>query len=408
MNVVFWWGSSEVSLKDLRFKEPVVHLQVEPLKTPSMQVLMVKDPATFSPEALASLEITDIDKQLKSDRKGVFVLPELLDGSSFLTRIRRQGSWNSLFWASNRIDQAWQTPHDKLLSLLKDHVTDLNLDLGIIWGRVLQDDKPLAGVALELADRGHVYYLTEQGEFIREGVTTQTGFFVYVNLPSGIHLLRGMTRDHFLPPRVLWVESGHITNVRMETSVKQAEGCVFDSQTGELLAADVRELEAEHIFTTQIPGVLDLNFLEGADPLHFEVKPHTPGYHPILLMSHRHHKSLAFPVPNQSWINQMAFQHKINQHPQLAIVIGHVAHSSFQVYKESRNGEYPDLVYFDEYESSQNHEDFLNTKQGGFIIFNVDPGVQSLVLAPNTSPDQVAMKTLVTDSGRVTVFTHSF
>lgn len=410
----FLVSSSQILLRDFiqqRFLEGsvAVNLQMAPVQETSQQVVSVSGPKNQAPESSAFVQVSDIGKEALSDQQGRIFLPELLSGSHFMTRVQRQAHWNAIFWSNSSVSQNWHTPNRRLLQSLQSQVANVNSDLSILWGQVLKDGKPIAGVSLELADGGSVYHLTEQGQFVRGGVTSPTGYFAYTNLLPGIHLLRGESRDGLIPPKVLWLEGGHITSLNIETTEKKAEGCVFDYQTGDLLAADVREIEAEDIFTTQSDGILNLSFLKGTSPLYFEVRPHPHifDHRPILLMSDRTHQSIDFPVPSRSWIEEIASRHKINQNPTLSIVVGYVEQAPFKVYMENAS-ENPQLVYFNEYESTQDHEKLEDMKKGGFVLFNLEQGKHDLVLQPEGLDNQVVIKTVVTDSRyQATVFSHS-
>ena len=332
----------------------------------------------------------------------------MLTGSSFIARIHTGELFKGLFLSTNdNMAYNWEIPDNTLLTSLQRHVSNLNLDLGMIWGRVLKDGKPLEGVSLELAEsQSRPYYLTEENQFIEGGATTSTGYFAYVNIPPGIQLLRGYSEGFAVPARVLWTDRGYISSVKLEeTFKKEAEACVFDSQTGDLLSARVNYLGSD-IGEIEVPsGRLNLSFLEGVDPLYFELRPNARGYYPVILTSHRNKETISFPIPSRAWINDLAARHKITQHPGLSMIVGHVSHSSFKVYKEEIN-EHTEIVYFDREESSQ--APLLDLEKGGFILFNVEVGMNSVILEPSHSEQNVVIKTVITDSDFVSVFSHDF
>ena len=183
-----------------------------------------------------SIEAENIGKFVKSDNNSSFSIPEILAGSSFITRIHREGLWKTLFLSTNDMSYDWEIPSNTLLTLLQRYVPNLSLDLGIIWGRVLKDNKPLDGVFVELADSvSEPYYLTADNQFIKGSGTTTTGYFAYVNVPPGIQLLRGRSEEVLIPTKILWTDRGHVSSVKLEETLrKEAEACVFDSQNGRL------------------------------------------------------------------------------------------------------------------------------------------------------------------------------
>lgn len=421
-------GSSRVLLRDA-FREKFlenpdfeindsvqIDMRITPPDNPAAQIFNV-GPNRRDALSRALIEVEEIGQVARSDENGLFFIPELLADSNFMTRLSTQREsarslWKTLFWSTHnrsyeREALRVETPNDALLTALQNHVPDLSLDLSIIWGRVLKNGQPLQGVSLELADQIHKpYYLTPEGQFVKGGVTTSTGYFVYVNIPPGIQVLEGRGEDFFIPAKVLWTEAGYISSVVLEeTSKKEAKGCIFDSQTGDFLPAHLNYLGADTDGMETQSGHLDLRFFNSADLLHFELRPHDVGnYYPVLLTSHRNKNIIPFPVPSRSWIDDLAAKYKITQHPDLSIIVGHISHSSFRAYIDSANG-YTDIVYFDRDESSQEP---LSNQGGGFVLFNVDPGLHSLILETQHSEQRIAVKTLITDSDFATVFSHSF
>ena len=412
-------GSGQISLKRFlrdKFLEDFsfvlrdtleINLPVTPLDHSSaMKIFNVGD--NREPLREASVEIEDIGKRVMSDHHGLFSIPEMLIGSSFIARIHTGELFKTLFLSTNDMAYNWDVPDNTLLTSLQRQVPNLNLDLGMIWGRVLKDGKPLEGVSLELAEnQNRPYYLTEDNQFIEGGTTTSTGYFAYVNIPPGIQLLRGYSEEFAVPARVLWTDRGYISSLTLEETLrKEAEACVFDSQTGDLLSAQVNYLGSD-VGEVDIPsGRLNLSFLEGVDPLYFELRPSERGYYPVILTSHRNKETISFPVPSRAWINDLAGRHKITQHPGLSMIIGHVSNSSFKVYKEDIN-EHTEIVYFDSENSSQ--KPLSDLERGGFVLFNVEPGLHSMILEPSYSEQSVAVKTvIVTDDSFVSVFSHDF
>ena len=355
----------------------------------------------------SSVEIKDIGRVVTSSKNGLVSFPEILADSSFITRVDKGGLWKTLFLSTNDVVYEGEIPNEDIIASLQRDISNLNLNLGVIWGRVLKDGNPIEGVSLELAESQlRPYYLTEN-QFIEGDTTTSTGYFAYVNVPPGIQLLKGYSERFAVLSRFLWTDSGYVSSVKLEeTSGKEAEGCIFDSQTGNLLSARINYLGSDIEEEVDIQsGRLGLNFFNSADPLYFELRPNEQGYHPIILTSHRNKEAISFPVPSRAWINELAARHKITQHPSLSMIVGYISNSSFKVYKENVN-DHTEIVYFNREESSQ--EPLPDLEQGGFVLFNVDTGLQSIVLEPQNSIRKAAIKTVIADSDFASVFSHKF
>ena len=70
-----------------------------------------------------------------------------------------------------------------------------------------------------------------------------------------------------------------------------------------------------------------------------------------------------------------------------------------------------EIIYFNAFESSYD-ESSLNMPADGFILFNVDPGLNSLILEAQSLQGEpqkrVAVKTLISDPQWISVFSHQF
>ena len=415
-------GSGEIALRDFfqarlledpHFSSDTVEmdLQVTPFDhSPIMQIFDIANKESLR-DALVEIEGVG-ELTSSSPQNGLFSIPEMLAGSSFITKVHTKGLWKTLFLSTNDVSHSREIPTTTLLTSLQRHVPNLDLDLSVIWGRVLRNGKPLEGVSLELAESySKPYYLTVDHQFVEGGQTTSTGYFAYANVPPGLQILK--VKDHnektIISPRVLWTDRGYVSSVQLEDALKrEVQGCIFDSQTGSLLSGRVNYLgsDIEEEIDTQ-SGFLDLDFFNSVDPLYFELRPNEHGYYPMTLMSHRNRSSISFPVSSRAWINEIIAKYKINRHPDLAMVIGHVSHSSFRAYIENVNDD-TEIVYFDSYTRETSQEPLLDLERGGFILFNVEPGLRSVHLSPSHSQQSVAIKTVIADSDFVSVFSHDF
>ena len=65
-------------------------------------------------------------------------------------------------------------------------------------------------------------------------------------------------------------------------------------------------------------------------------------------------------------------------------------------------------VYFDRDTGETSQKPIPDLERGGFIVFNVETGLRSVHLRPSHSEQGVAVKTIITDSDFVSVFSHDF
>ena len=344
-------GSGEISLRDFfqvklledpHFSSDSIEMDLQVVPSEHSSTVQVLNMANKEPLRDFLIEIGNMGRFTSSHQNGLFSIPEMLAGSSFIARVHTESLWKTLFLSTNDISYDREIPTETFLTSLQGHLSHLNLDLSVILGRVLRNGRPLERASVELAESyNNPYYLTTDNQFIEGGQTTSTGYFAYVNVPPGLQILK--VKDHnertIIPSRILWADRGYISSVQLEeTSKREAQGCIFDSQTGSLLSARVNYLgsDIEEEVDSQ-SGFLSVNFFNGVDPLYFELLPNERGYYPMILMSHRNRSSISFPMSSRAWINEITARYKINQHPDLAMIIGHVSHSSFETSVEDVN-----------------------------------------------------------------------
>ena len=335
----------------------------------------------------AQVHFEDIDYQFVQGDKGIFLNRSLDASSSFFMQASYKGHWGTLArsMSEDKMQELKIFPQ-KMVEALLDAVLDKYQSFqarkqGVIWGQVLVNGKPISGAQVQLAEQGEeeklVYF---KGVLPNASLhqTSSNGVFAFVNVSPGLKALRVRWNGHWWPAEIVKTASGYVSYVKIQGSpLTSFEAEAFDAFSGQPLATQFRVLGVDKEFSTleeessliQISGGQGLMFVE-AEPL----KDYTPSRY----IAHKTSRIIYMPMVKKDWLNSLAQQEKQVIHSHLGIIVGFVQGDNFEVFLPSvDNKEKSDIIYFNKQGQVTEGLD-----GGGFVIFNVDPGVQTVILQP--------------------------
>ena len=340
--------------------------------------------------------IMGFDEDIRVDVNGVYSIPKLSGGSSFLSLLNIE-NWKTFFWSSNNTD-SMVVPGTSVLESLNN--VDLDFDIregGVIWG-CLSNNKD--EVYIELADRDAIgpLYLNNGGEFVysNRGLL-DTGCFAYYDVPDGIHLLRARVGEYATNVKVFDVVSGHITSLNIsDRNVVNKKIAIFDSETGDILDSDLSYIGSDEIWSTD-SGRADIKFTKSNEPLHIEVQPYGIGYLPIRVTTSADDDVLSIRVPSKEWLWELASYYRITDYPDLSIVVSYIHDLDIEPSINLMNDKTV-AVFFDE---NFDPVDADSDRVKGFVIFNANPGVHSIKYLDNYNNSTI--KTFIADPNYLNV-----
>lgn len=299
------------------------------------------------------------------------------------------------------------------VSALKEVIRDLRVrsdypsNGSIIIGQVLSDGEPVFGarVAAESAANAQVFYLNSLflPDTSLQG-TSEKGYFVILDLPEGMHALQAYHGENLLGVANVISEAEGTSLVGIQALSLQAQTNikVFDAFSGGAQRA-LLELQG-HPEALDVLGVQELKVSEGDKEAFMIVRPTDARYIETRQVYSHNSEHIHALLVEETWLTRIAGQNKINHIPDTAIVIGFTPKdivSPFLPHIEGFASE--NIVYFNPQGQvvSQPHIG------GGFILFNVPPGVQS-VSALSENEGEVQSYVIPADPYSVTVLKFSF
>lgn len=363
----------------------------------------------------AKVETSLFDEKLSVDEKGEFKYEDLARPSSYQMKASAEQHWGTLLVGSTGSAQTVRLFPDSMMEALIDLSSVFydpeHVHRAIIWGKVEESGKPLSGARVELAgsDLRPIYFnaLMIPDRSLRS--TSSNGLFAYVGVPSGIHQIRADHGGRWLPAQVVPTEGRHVSHVLFKkVPTHQAPVRVFDAfEADQPLGAVLRIIGDENLVEVDSSGY-GLLSLPLEKQLMFVEASSFDDYEAVRMIKSRSAKYLHLPMVRSQWLKKMASQNGLTLAAETGVVIGFIsgeaAVNEYQVFlgNDSAPGS-DDLIFFDVKGEPIDHA----VIGGGFIIFNRTPGLQTVVVAPN-SPLAPVSKVVFVEPGIISLLQHSF
>lgn len=344
------------------------------------------------------------DTEGNTDEAGSFQFDQVIKGSWSLMRTDAKDYYPALFLTQAGNDKKLPLFTAKMMRALKQIVADQKLasdvpeNGSIVWGQISQDGKPVAGaqVDVEFLDQYHPVYFNS---FLIPDpslkATGENGYFAFVNLPPGFHSVVATRASQYFSHGNVVVDENAISTLEVKTTIKKdlIQLKVFDAFTGNPGSAMLEmqslseAIEVNGITALDLPDVSRLSFLT--------VKPFSAQYLSTLQVYNDADEYVHVPLVSQAWIDSIRSSQKINYTPDTAMVIGFVENAEYEVYlPHSSEYSQQNRIFFD----SQGQLSLTSVPGGGFILFNVPAGVQSVVVVQKQT-DMINSQVIPADPG---------
>lgn len=351
------------------------------------------DPSNLMPRSVRSKPVStrvlyaSLNTEGKTDQTGVFQFDQIQKGSWGLLRTEAKGYQSGMYLVQSGHEKKLPLFPESMIKALRQIVRDQALTSevaetgSIVWGQVTQDGKPLAGAEVDVEFLDHykpVYFNSLLLPDPQLKSTSENGYFAILHLPPGFHSLVASYGQAYLSHANVVVddETASIALLESTLQTEKSEVKVFDAFTGHPSAA---QLELQGLpAALNVQGYADVH-LSPIQRLSFmRVTPDNPAYMEALQIYEDTSDSLHAPLIRKDWLESIRGQRKINLEPRAGIVMGFVPAFPFEVYLgHESNFSTENVVYFDA------HGTIVPTgvAGGGFVIFNVPLGAQSVVVA---------------------------
>lgn len=356
----------------------------------------------------ANVLFASINSEGQTDANGIYKFDQVRSGSIGIIRTQA----NSFYPGMNTIKagQAKSYPlfPEKMIKALKEIIRDQAVTSeyaetgSVVWGQVLKDGKPVSGVEINVEGLPS-YKVSYLNSLLipdeKQKSTGENGYFVILDLPAGFHSLMATRGNMYLSHVNTIVDDETIStaeivvnDVRNKTDLK-----VFDAFTGspQQASVEIQSLpEAVHVLgfaEVMLPAIDRMSFMN--------VTPDSQSYLKIMMSYDDNQDFIHVPLIPSVWIQNIIIQRKVNLFPDRGMIIGFVENDNYEVYL-GYDSKFPreNIVYFD----PQGRISAEAKAGGGFIIFNVNMGPQSVVLAEKDS-EMIHMQILDVNSEATSV-----
>lgn len=287
-----------------------------------------------------------------------------------------------------------------------DHILQSRLPQNgsMVWGQVKSGAVGLSGVkvTVENYEDQQVIYLNESLIPDTTLKTTSTsGYFVIFDLPTGFHHLLAEWNHQYFTHINAVVEENTLTTVEMEKTIefKQVDLKVFNAFTKNIENAKVTlQSYADPIDVYGFKSI----YTPKLKRLSLAQAQASDAYAPAIYDYDDEEDFIHIPLIQRSWLQFLLSESKINQSPDLGMVVGFVPDEAFIV-DESLLSSSAKLIYFD----GNGNPAEEGIPGGGFVIANLAEGAQGLtVKAINTN--RKSSKAVPIDSQNLFVGTFRF
>jgi hypothetical protein len=395
-----------------------VALQIKPvLQGVSGRIVSAKADGTLSPVRGAEVLFRDLPFDTKTDRAGHFEETRFLEGSNAIVQVNRPGYWGTLTFAHagnenqieifpNQDDQMMR--HLVSLTRAGDVTTTPS---AIIWGRITQGGKPVAGARAELLTTNEIvqpiYFNSAMAPDLSLKGTTANGLYAFFPVPQGAHAVQAvLSNGSMSEPIIFPAETRTVSRMDIETSAThEAKVKVFDAfRTDYPLPAELSSPGSEQAVVIDRNGMGALRYSEGRGLLIVDADA-GPSYLKTRVTMSRDRRTVYLPMIQATWLEKQRGALKINPEPGTGTIVGFVQGSSpYKIALEDRSV-LPSsrVIYFDNKGEATAQE--FGEPGGGFIVFNVPEGFRTITVQPSGSMKLHASVALV-DGKATSVISH--
>lgn len=360
----------------------------------------------------ADLLVTAVDQKINTDEVGGFRFKGVTPGSVSFVRTQSPGFYPGLHIASSSKKNKLPEFPSKLVEAILNISKDRQLysvgpeNKSVVWGQVLLDGKPLAGVKVEVLMNEDYQPIYLNGWLPDPNLdsTSENGYFIITNLPPGLHSLIAKRGEQQFSHANVQVDEESISPVVLEHTLKSdlAEVRAYNAFDGSALFT--------HLELQSLPeGISVEGFTEVRLPVidRYSIltsQASQADYIPAQMFYSDTDNEINIPHIRQSWVSAIQASQKISSPTNAGLIVGFVKEEGFEAYlPHEENFARENIVYFDSSGQVVSH----GVAGGGFLIFNVPLGSQAVTIMYDGS-EQVHSQVVPVDAGYVSTLIFHF
>lgn len=254
-------------------------------------------------------------------------------------------------------------------------------EASIIWGKVLQDGKPRAGVTIDVESAPGmeaVYFNVAMIPDANLKATSENGLFAFIGTPEGFQSLVAKIGDNYYSHQNVVVERAAVSVVDLESTIRteQIPLQVFDAFTGAPRPAQVLHQAVDHPLDVDGSGAARLQMPVLHRMSLVQVRPDLP-YAPASYLISDDEGYVHLPLVRDDWVRAIQVWAKIDDLAGSAVVVGFVMDEDFTV--EAFDPEHRvRTVYFDKFGNP--NDAAVGPAGGGFVMFGLSREVQEIIV----------------------------
>jgi hypothetical protein len=334
---------------------------------------------------------TSFDTEQVADSSGQVQLANVIKGSWTVVRSDLDKYQSSIHLVQAG-DQS-KTPlfRKAFVSALLNIAKDLrNVSLtpetnSIVWGQAKMNSKPVSGVTVDVEYQEGYQVLYFNNLMLPDSglkATGENGYFAILHLPEGMHALIASRGQQYFSHANVLTEPDVLTQTELigTSHLEPVEIKVYDAFEGNPQLANVEIQSLSESVTVQGASQVYLPQIERLSLM--KADPSDPMFLPTSMVYKDTQDSLFIPLVRAEWLQVLKAVRRIDDNPNATAIVGFVRDEPFDVYLPhvqdySRNN----IVYF----NSQGQITEQGEAGGGFVLFNVIPGTQSVVAVSRSS-----------------------
>jgi len=352
---------------------------------------LISDPIAKDRGVAAQVYFASLDHQVQTDQLGSAQIDQVLKGSWSLVRSESENYYPGIFLVRSGEEKRLPLFPTKMIQALQKIIQDqsrfsqFDENGSIVWGQIVRGGGPVAGAQISVESDSEYQPIYFNSLLIPDPTlkaTTDNGYFVVMNLAPGFHSLLASQAGVYLSHANVVTDVNAISVADMTSSMERDPVSlrVFDAFNGTPQKADVEMQSLPEAVTVEGSATVNLSLKH---QLSFaRVHPASTQYMDTLVLYDDGADHVHAPLVLGAWLNQIQQERKISVDPESGIVVGFVPSIDFEVYLPNDSHYLNDqIVYFDASGAVVEH----GVAGGGFILFNVKAGVQSIVVGDKNS-----------------------
>lgn len=361
----------------------------------------------------AGVQVTAFSKTANAPvaKSGEFELNQIQQGSYTVmhAQARHYLTTVSMVPAGSRSDlrlfpESWALSLKRIVSDQKKMSLD-DPDSSIVWGRLVQDGKPRAGLTVEMESSPGVETVYFNQFLLPDPnlkATSENGLFAMVGAPEGFQSLLAKSGDIYYAHENIVVEPGAVSVAELANTLRTETTPVrvYDAFTGASQPISLSHQAVDGEVTVNETGMASL-ILPVVHRLSLvQVRPESP-YVPATYFSSDDDGFLHIPLVREDWIRALQAFTKIDDTPDGSVVVGFVPDEAFTVDVVDPEN-HVHIIYFDSEGNPSATE--VGPKGGGFLIVGLTQGVREVIVTGEESK-QLSSRVIPADPRAVSVLT---